>query len=89
MNFLSISATQALLTKGALLIDTRPTPDFVQGFVSKSIHLPLGEKFADNTAVFINPEDPIIVIAAVGQEEHTYRTIVKTGFINMTGIVEG
>ena len=89
MDLLSISATQALLNNGALLIDTRPTSEFTLGFIPKSLHLPLGEKFADYAAAFITTEDQVVVITKVGEEEQAYRAIAKTGFINIAGIVEG
>lgn len=86
---LHISDAQALLRGGAFLIDTRPTADFINGFITKSLHLPMGERFEEYATLMITPEDTVVVIAQPGQEEQVYGAMAKTGFINIKGIVAG
>ena len=89
MDLLSIKETQSLLSDGAVVIDTRPSGIFVQGLIPGSIHIPDSDRFSEFADLLIEPEMKLLLVAEAGRENIIARNLIKTGFANLAGIVDG
>ena len=89
MNLLSIDETKSLIADGAWVIDTRPSADFVQGLIPQSVHIPNNGSFIEYAELVVEPGMNLILLAESGQETVVYRNLLKTGFANLAGIIDG
>ena len=89
MNLLSIEETKTIIADGAWVIDSRPSAVFVQGLVPRSIHIPNTDTFLEYAELVLEPEMKLVLLTEPGQETAISRNLLKTGFANVTGIVDG
>ncbi len=89
MNLLSIEETKTIIADGAWVIDSRPSAVFVQGLVPRSIHIPNTDNFLEYAELVLEPEMKLVLLTEPGQETAISRNLLKTGFANVTGIVDG
>ena len=89
MNSLSPQEATVLMDGGAIIIDTRPSATFVQGFIPGSIHIPLNDQFRSYAELMLDPEYSAILITEVGQEEKVSRDFIKTGVVSVAGYIAG
>src|SRR5690625_2976578 len=82
---------RAKLVAGAVLLDTRPRAEYVQGAVPRSLHVPAGRSFAGWAAWALDPERSDDEIVRVAGEDHqaqaTRRLLVSAGIHRVTGFV--
>ena len=75
---------------GALILDTRCSPDFSKGFVPNSINIGLKGGFAPWVgAVVKDVKQPIILVTDKGCEEETIIRLSRVGFDNVVGFLDG
>ena len=76
---------------GSTVLDVRPAPDFLAGHVHGSINVPVsGTSFATKAAFLLDPDSPIVVQAARGDEaERAVRGLHAVGFLELEGYVLG
>lgn len=89
MNPLTIKETAILSDGGAIIIDTRPSAIFVQGFIPGSIHIPLSDHFKVYAELVLDPEYNAVVIAEKDREEKACRDLIKTGVVTVAGYLDG
>ena len=89
MNLLSIEETKTIIADGAWVIDSRPSAVFVQGLVPRSIHIPNTDNFLEYAELVLEPEMKIVLLTEPGQETAISRNLLKTGFANVVGILDG
>jgi hydroxyacylglutathione hydrolase len=89
MNLLSINETKSIIADGAWVIDSRPSAVFVQGLVPQSIHIPNNDSFLEYAELILEPEMKLVLIAEPDQETAVSRNLLKTGFANLMGIIDG
>ena len=89
MNQLTILEATTLLNGGAIIIDTRPSGLFVQGFIPASIHIPLSDHFKEYVELVLDPEYNVVVVAEAGKEEKACRDLAKTGVVMVAGYIDG
>ena len=89
MNLLSIDESKSLIADGTWVIDTRPSAVFVQGLIPHSIHIPHSDRFLEYAELLLEPEIKVILLAEPGQETSISRDLMKTGFANLTGVIDG
>jgi len=89
MNLLSIEETKSLIADGAWVIDSRPSAIFVQGMIPQSVHVPHSDSFLEYLELLIEPEMKLILLAEAGQEVAISRDLMKTGFANVAGVIDG
>jgi rhodanese-related sulfurtransferase len=89
MNLLSIDEIKSLVADGAWVLDSRPSAIFVQGLVPGAIHIPHTDRFVEYAELLLEPDTKLILIAETGTESSISRELLKTGFVNLTGIMDG
>jgi hydroxyacylglutathione hydrolase len=89
MNLLSIEEIRSIIADGAWVIDSRPSAVFVQGLVPQSIHIPNTDNFLEYAELVLEPEMKLVLIAEAGQETAVFRNLLKTGFANLAGTLDG
>jgi len=89
MNLLSIEEAKSLVADGAWVIDSRPSAIFVSGLVPQSVHIPNTDNFLEYAELILEPEIKLVLLTEPGQETSIYRNLLKTGFANLTGILNG
>ena len=89
MNLLSIEETKTIIADGAWVIDSRPSDVFVLGLVPRSIHIPNTDDFLEYAELVLEPEMKLVLLAESGQEAAISRNLLKTGFANVVGILDG
>ncbi len=78
-----------MIADGAWVIDSRPSAIFVQGLIPHSIHAPASEHFIEYAELLLEPDMKLILLAEAGQETAISRNLLKTGFANVAGIIDG
>lgn len=73
----------------ALVLDTRSVEDFGAGHVPGSIHIQLEGKFAPYVGAVIAPDSRIIVVADSGRETEAMTRLIRVGYENIVGWLEG
>ena len=89
MNLLSIEEAKTKIADGAWVIDSRPSAIFVQGLIPQSYHIPNSNNFIEYAELLLEPDMRLILIAEPGQETVISRNLLKTGFANLAGVIDG
>jgi hydroxyacylglutathione hydrolase len=89
MNLLELSAFESAWDTGAIIIDTRNSIAFTDGFVEDSISLPFTDTFLETFNNLVEPEDHILVIAEEKDITEIDKTLKKSGFFNIKGYLKG
>jgi len=74
---------------GALILDARKADDFEKGFIPNSINIGLNGQFAVWVGTLININQPLVLIADVGQEHEAILRLARVGYENVKGFLQG
>lgn len=75
---------------GALILDTRPAPTFVKGFVPGAIFIGLEGQFAPWVGALIKDlTQPILLVCEAGKEEECVMRLARVGYDNTVGFLDG
>ncbi|MDX1653073.1 MAG: MBL fold metallo-hydrolase [Brumimicrobium sp.] len=75
---------------GALILDTRNSEDFSNGFIPQSVNIGLKGDFAPWVGALIGDvKQPILLITESGQEEEAVIRLSRVGFDNVLGYLKG
>ncbi|MEN9488782.1 MAG: hypothetical protein RL494_1047, partial [Bacteroidota bacterium] len=75
---------------GALILDTRNSSDFYQGYIPQSINIGIAGDFAPWVGALIaDVNQPILIVSEVGKEEETITRLSRVGFDNLLGHLQG
>lgn len=73
-----------------LILDTRNSADFHQGFVPNAINIGLNGDFAPWVgALIVDVMQPILLVTDVGKEEESITRLARVGFDNVLGHLQG
>ena len=86
---LSIETFKNLHKNGAIILDTRPGANFVNGFVPSSLFIGLEGRFAEWAGTLIDFTKKIILITEPGKEEETVVRLARVGFDKVEGYLNG
>ena len=89
MDLLSIDDVKKLMADGAVVIDTRPSAFFVQGYIPGSLHIPASGQFKELASLLLEPEIKVLLLAEAGKETAIARELIKTGFVSLAGTIDG
>ncbi|HPZ88118.1 MAG TPA: MBL fold metallo-hydrolase, partial [Flavihumibacter sp.] len=78
-----------LKTSDVLLIDTRPSAEFVSGFVPGAISIGLDGRFAEWAGSLLPFDQPILLVTDPGKEEESVIRLALVGFDKMEGYLAG
>ncbi len=74
---------------GIILLDTRPSSEFVDGFIPGSIFIGLEGRFAEWAGNLLPFDQKILLITPQGKEEETVIRLSRVGFDKMAGYLQG
>ncbi len=72
-----------------VLLDTRPAPVFMEGFVPGSISIGLEGRFAEWAGSILPFNKSILLVTEKGQERESVIRLARVGFTNFAGYLEG
>ena len=86
---LDIPAFKKWLEDEAVLLDTRRSDIFVEGFVPGSIGIGLDGRFAEWAGSILPFNKPIVLITAPGEEKESVVRLARVGFDKVKGYLQG
>jgi len=87
---LDMPAFKALISgEDAIVLDTRKSPAFVEGFIPGSVAIGLDGRFAEWAGSLLPFDKPIILVTAPGEEKESVVRLARVGFDKMRGFLEG
>lgn len=91
MRALSVEEFEAAAeSSGAIILDTRSSADFANGFVPQSINIGIKGDFAPWVGSMIaDVKQPILIVADLGNEEEVVTRLSRVGFDNILGHLAG
>ncbi len=89
MQALSVNAFKAAINEDTIILDTRKSETFTQGFVPGSISIGLEGRFAEWAGSLLSFKAPILLVTDAGMEKETIIRLARVGFDNVKGYLEG
>ncbi|MDG1477599.1 MAG: rhodanese-like domain-containing protein [Vicingaceae bacterium] len=87
---LSVSEFKTLASNGALILDVRPTPTFIEEHIPNSLFIGLDGGFAPWVGALIEDiNTPIILVVEEGKEEEAVTRLSRVGYDNTKGFLKG
>jgi hydroxyacylglutathione hydrolase len=86
---LSIEQVKKYIADDVVLLDTRQSDEFTQGFVPSSISIGLEGRFAEWAGSLLPFDKPIVLVTAEGKEKETVIRLARVGFANIEGYLQG
>lgn len=86
---LSIEDFEAAVAHDALILDTRNSSIFTEGFVPGSISIGLDGRFAEWAGALLPFDQNIVLVTDAGKEEETVVRMARVGFENIIGYLKG
>lgn len=87
---LSVEDFKTLANDGALILDVRPTSDFIKEHIPNALFIGLDGGFAPWVGALIEDlNTPIILVTSEGREEETITRLSRVGYDNTQGFLKG
>ncbi len=80
---------QSIKQSDKIILDTRNSNEFVEGFIPGSISIGLNGRFAEWAGSLLPFETPILLVAEPGQERESLVRLARVGFTDFAGTLEG
>jgi glyoxylase-like metal-dependent hydrolase (beta-lactamase superfamily II)/rhodanese-related sulfurtransferase len=87
---LASSEVERLRQSGALVLDTRPAPQYGNGHIPQSLHIGLAGQFASWAGSIVKLETAIVIVAEDEQNAEAARVrLARVGLENIVGYLDG
>lgn len=87
---LDVAAFKEMIRDGnTILLDTRRSAQFIEGFVPGSISIGLDGRFAEWAGSLLPFDKPIVLVTAPGEEKESVVRLARVGFDKVKGYLEG
>jgi hydroxyacylglutathione hydrolase len=86
---LSVANIKAHLKDNGILLDTRPTDQFTQGFIPESIFIGLEGRFAEWAGSLLPFDKDIVLVTEPGSEKEAVTRLARVGFSRIVGYADG
>jgi len=86
---LSIEEFKNLIKQDAIVLDTRSTDVFSQGFIPSSINIGLEGRFAEWAGSLLRFDQDIVLITENGKEKESVIRLARVGFDKISGCLAG
>lgn len=86
---LSVAQFKALTTEETVILDTRPSGTFTQGFVPGSISIGLDGRFAEWAGSLLPFDVPMLLVAEPGKEKESIVRLARVGLDKVQGYLDG
>lgn len=85
---LTPEALKEHLKNDGILLDARPSAQFIEGFIPESVFIGLEGRFAEWAGSLLPFDKPIALITETGKEEETVIRLARVGFSNIIGYLK-
>ena len=89
MRPLSVEEFQQQMTDDTIILDTRPSSVFTQGFIPGAISIGLDGRFAEWAGSLLPFDVPMLLVAEPGKEKESIVRLARVGLDNVQGYLEG
>ncbi len=86
---LTLTAFDAAIADGAVVLDARSPLVFEEGFIPNAINIGLDDKYAWWVGTLIAISTPLVIVAPQGREEEAVRRLARIGYENVRGYLQG
>lgn len=86
---LSVAAFEQAVKDGAIILDTRNSLEFTNGFVPESISIGLDGRFAEWAGSILPFGENIVLVTDEGKEEETVIRLARVGLDKVIGYLDG
>ncbi len=86
---LSVAEFEAIAKTEAIILDTRNTQIFAEGFIPQSIFIGLDGRFAEWAGTLLPYNKPIILVTEIGKENESIMRLSRVGLDNVKGFLQG
>jgi len=86
---LSVAQFKELITEDTIILDTRPSGTFTQGFVPGSISIGLDGRFAEWAGSLLPFDVPMLLVAEPGKEKESIVRLARVGLDKVQGYLDG
>lgn len=89
MRPLSVEAFKNLTTPETVILDTRNSSEFTQGFVPSSVSIGLDGRFAEWAGSLLPFDVPMLLVAEPGKEKESIIRLARVGLDRVQGYLDG
>jgi rhodanese-related sulfurtransferase len=89
LSSLSIADFKKKVEDGALILDTRKSTTFTEGFVPESISIGLDGRFAEWAGTIIPLKQELVLVTEEGKEKESITRLARVGIDNISGYLNG
>jgi rhodanese-related sulfurtransferase len=91
MTSLTVSQAKQIIadTEELVILDTRDAENFIDGFITGSIFIPLNERFEDMAMNLLPKGSICLLVTEPGKENDTAERLKKAGINHIAGCLEG
>ena len=87
---LDVTAFKEMIRDGStILLDTRRSGQFIEGFVPGSVSIGLDGRFAEWAGSLLPFDKPIVLVTAPGEEKESVVRLARVGFDKVKGYLQG
>jgi hydroxyacylglutathione hydrolase len=86
---LSINRFKEMMTKDAVILDTRPAATFCDGYIPGSIFIGLEGRFAEWAGNILPYDKHFILVTEPGKEDESVTRLARVGFNKIDGYLDG
>ena len=89
MHALSLAEFKQKTDNDAIILDTRDSEKFTEGFIPGSVFIGLNGRFAEWSGSLLPFDKPILLISEIGKQEESLVRLARVGFENVEGYLKG
>jgi rhodanese-related sulfurtransferase len=89
MKALSIEEFKTLMTDETLILDTRNSDEFTQGFIPGAVSIGLNGRFAEWAGSLLPFDKPLLLVSDAGKEKESIIRLARVGLDKVQGYLEG
>jgi glyoxylase-like metal-dependent hydrolase (beta-lactamase superfamily II)/rhodanese-related sulfurtransferase len=86
---LAPEAFDAEVKAGAMMLDTRTTPQFAPAHPAGALNVGLDGQYASWVGTLVKPDQKLALICEPGREEEAVMRLARVGYENVVGILDG
>ncbi|MGZ8549031.1 MAG: rhodanese-like domain-containing protein, partial [Chitinophagaceae bacterium] len=85
----SIEEFKKLMTDETIILDTRNSDEFTQGFIPGSVSIGLNGRFAEWAGSLLPFDKPLLLVSDAGKEQESIIRLARVGLDKVQGYLEG
>ncbi len=89
MKNLSVDEFKKLMTDETVILDTRNSEEFTQGFIPGSVSIGLNGRFAEWAGSLLPFDSPLLLISEPGKEKESIIRLARVGLDKVQGYLDG